>query len=58
MRETRNQIKMSDSIKESDSQTEVAPVQKPAKKSHFKRFWWVYLLVLLVVATVVVVPVV
>ncbi|KAI1131275.1 hypothetical protein F5Y10DRAFT_233756 [Nemania abortiva] len=28
----------------------------PAKKNHFKRFWWAYLLAFLVVATVVIVP--
>ncbi|KAI0874123.1 hypothetical protein GGS24DRAFT_516901 [Hypoxylon argillaceum] len=28
----------------------------PAKKNHFRRFWWVYLLVFLVIATVVIVP--
>ncbi|KAI0154843.1 hypothetical protein GGR57DRAFT_98361 [Xylariaceae sp. FL1272] len=30
----------------------------PARKSHFKRFWWLYLIVFLVVAVVIVVPVV
>ncbi|KAI1265916.1 hypothetical protein F5Y18DRAFT_31557 [Xylariaceae sp. FL1019] len=30
----------------------------PARKSHFKRFWWLYLIVFLIVAVVIVVPVV
>ncbi|KAI0433673.1 hypothetical protein F5Y09DRAFT_54654 [Xylaria sp. FL1042] len=35
---------------------EVSPITAPRKKSHFRRFWWIYLLITLVVATVVVVP--
>ncbi|KAI0858521.1 hypothetical protein F4860DRAFT_297974 [Xylaria cubensis] len=35
---------------------ETAPMAAPAKKSHFKRFWWAYLLAFLVVAAVVIVP--
>lgn len=33
-----------------------APTTTPAKKGHFKRFWWAYLLGFLIVATVIIVP--
>ncbi|GAP83601.1 hypothetical protein SAMD00023353_0200200 [Rosellinia necatrix] len=40
------------------TETETARGAAPARKGHFKRFWWAYLLALLLVATVIVVPVV
>ncbi|KAJ8121719.1 hypothetical protein O1611_g10025 [Lasiodiplodia mahajangana] len=43
-------------VKQDTSGTGTAPMAPPAKKNHFKRFWWAYLLVFLVVATVVIVP--
>ncbi|KAI0103726.1 hypothetical protein GGR51DRAFT_524257 [Nemania sp. FL0031] len=36
--------------------TGTGPIAAPAKKNHFKRFWWAYLLAFLVVAIVVIVP--
>ncbi|KAI0506117.1 hypothetical protein F5B22DRAFT_625287 [Xylaria bambusicola] len=36
--------------------SDITPMAAPGKKSHFKRFWWVYLLVFLIIATVIVVP--
>ncbi|TGJ82537.1 hypothetical protein E0Z10_g6200 [Xylaria hypoxylon] len=38
------------------AKTQTAPVDASGKKSHFKRFWWAYLLAFLVVATVIIVP--
>ncbi|KAI0448527.1 hypothetical protein F5B21DRAFT_105297 [Xylaria acuta] len=46
---------MSD-LKLDATEAETAPRAASAKKSHFKRFWWAYLLAFLVVAAVVVVP--
>ncbi|KAI1757091.1 hypothetical protein F4782DRAFT_481203 [Xylaria castorea] len=46
---------MSDS-KLHSPETETAPMAASAKKGHFRRFWWAYLLAILVVAAVVVVP--
>ncbi|KAI8948945.1 hypothetical protein F4801DRAFT_555311 [Xylaria longipes] len=46
---------MSD-LKPDATETETAPVAASARKRHFKRFWWAYLLAFLVVAAVVVVP--
>lgn len=47
---------MSDA-KSDATESETAPTAAASgKKSHFKRFWWAYLLAFLVIATVIVVP--
>ncbi|KAI0466462.1 hypothetical protein F4859DRAFT_302333 [Xylaria cf. heliscus] len=46
---------MSD-FKPDSTEAETAPRAASTKKSHFKRFWWAYLLVFLIVATVIIVP--
>ncbi|RWA08859.1 hypothetical protein EKO27_g6254 [Xylaria grammica] len=42
-------------IKPDQAESQTAPVAT-SRKSHFRRFWWAYLLAFLVVATVVIVP--
>ncbi|KAI1425386.1 hypothetical protein F5Y12DRAFT_747314 [Xylaria sp. FL1777] len=43
-------------VKRDAINAETEPMAVPRKKSHFKRFWWAYLLAFLVVAVVIIVP--
>jgi hypothetical protein len=49
---------MGSSFRMVDSNQEMTKTETaaPAKKGHFKRFWWAYLLGFLVIATVIIVP--